>query len=243
MSNERQETVADIVAEMRIGDLCAEDTSASRPEYINDFLASYADRIEAAWKRESEAGAEAAQICGEIGEMIGREATTEKSSAVGNADAVRGIAQEMLNTSMQAVTAERINGWATRLAEACEQPVTDCNRLNNTAAMREALQEARRFVSASAHRTDRDLLVMDDEKRGVYVLCPKDTLIKIDAALSAHPRNCDIGTVEEQAERFDEFCYNHRSREKGCGDCPLLDGVSCCELAWAQMPYVEGGAK
>ena len=48
MSNERQEAVADIVAEMRIGDLCAEDTSASRPEYINDFLAGYADRIEAA---------------------------------------------------------------------------------------------------------------------------------------------------------------------------------------------------
>ena len=48
MSDERQETIADIVAEMRIGDLCAEDTSASRPEYINDFLASYADRIEAA---------------------------------------------------------------------------------------------------------------------------------------------------------------------------------------------------
>lgn len=48
------ETINDIVAEMRIGDLCAEDTSASRPEYINDFLASYADRIEAAWKRESE---------------------------------------------------------------------------------------------------------------------------------------------------------------------------------------------
>lgn len=51
MSNERQETVADIVAEMRIGDLCAADTSA-RQMYINDFLASYADRIEAAHKRE-----------------------------------------------------------------------------------------------------------------------------------------------------------------------------------------------
>lgn len=48
MSNERLETVSDIVREMRIGDLCAEDTSASRPEFINDFLASYADRIEAA---------------------------------------------------------------------------------------------------------------------------------------------------------------------------------------------------
>ena len=181
MSDERQETIADIVAEMRIGDLCAADTSA-RQMYINDFLASYADRIEAAWKREQEAGAEAAQICGEIGEMIGREATTEKSSAVGNAGTVREVAQEMLNTSMQAVTAESINGWATRLAEAC------------------------------------------------------------DAALSTPPRNCDIGTVEEQAERFDEFCYNHRSREKGCGDCPLLDGGPC-ELAWTQMPYEEGGAE
>ena len=69
MSDARQETVADIVREMRIGDLCAADTSASRPEYINDFLASYADRIEAAAKRE-------------------REATTEKSSAVGNAGTV-----------------------------------------------------------------------------------------------------------------------------------------------------------
>ena len=136
------ETINDIVREMRIGDLCAEDTSAARPAYINDILASYADRIEAAWKREQEAGAAAAQICGEIGEIVGREATTEKSSAVGNANAVRGIAQEMLNTSMQEITAERINEWATRLAAACEQPVTDCNQLGNTAAMREA-KEAR----------------------------------------------------------------------------------------------------
>lgn len=52
MSDARQETVADIVREMRIGDLCAGDTTASRPEYINDFLAGYADRIEAAYKRE-----------------------------------------------------------------------------------------------------------------------------------------------------------------------------------------------
>ena len=222
MSNENQETIADIVAAMRIGDLCAADTSA-RQMYINDFLASYADRIEAAWKRESEA-------------------TTEKSSRVGNAATVREVAQEMLNTSMQAVSAERINGWATRLAEACEQPVTDCNQLNNAAAMREALEDARRFVSASAQRTDRDLLVMDDEKRGAYVLTPKETLIKIDAALSAPPRNCDIGTAEEQSERYEKFCYAHRSREKGCGDCPLCD-IVCCGFAWLQMPYGEGGAK
>ena len=51
MSNERKETIADIVSEMRIGDLCASDTAA-RSMYINDFLDSYADRIEAAHKRE-----------------------------------------------------------------------------------------------------------------------------------------------------------------------------------------------
>ena len=182
MSNERQETIADIVAEMRKD--IAEGTVGIWSDFGGEIARGYADRIEAAHKRESEAGAEAAQICGEIGEMVGREATCSKSSQVGNADAVRGIAQEMLNTSMQSITAERINGWATRLAEAC------------------------------------------------------------DAALSTPLRNCDIGTVEEQAERFDEFCYNHRSREKGCGGCPILDcGVSCCELAWAQMPYEEGGAK
>ena len=47
--------------------------------YINDFLDSYADRIEAAWKREREAGEEAAQICGEIGEMVGRELSKNQS--------------------------------------------------------------------------------------------------------------------------------------------------------------------
>ena len=230
MSNERQETVADIVAEMRIGDLCAEDTSASRLEYINDFLDSYADRIEAAWKREQEAGAAAAQICGEIGEIVGREATTEKSSAVGNANAVRGIAQEMLNTSMQEITAERINGWAMRLAEACEQSVTNCNQLGNAAAMREALSDAC-YAMFNFLKT----------QNGGYEEMA-EALDKAKSALSAPPRNCDIGTAEEQAERFDEFCYNHRSREKGCGDCPLLEGGPC-ELAWAQMPYEEGEVK
>lgn len=51
MIKNRQETISDIVREMRIGDLCANDTSA-RSMYINDFLASYADCIEAAHQRE-----------------------------------------------------------------------------------------------------------------------------------------------------------------------------------------------
>ena len=65
MSDEKQETIEDIVAEMRE----YESTPPPRDAWLD-----LADRIEAAWKAERERGAEAAQICGEIGEMIGREA-------------------------------------------------------------------------------------------------------------------------------------------------------------------------
>ena len=85
MSNE-QETIADIVAAMRneghTGD-------ASCLEWVGAKIRGYADRIEAAANREREAGAEAAQVCGEVGEMIGREATREKSSRVGNSAKMR----------------------------------------------------------------------------------------------------------------------------------------------------------
>ena len=178
MSNERQETVADIVAEMRIGDLCAEDTSA-RQMYINDFLASYADRIEAAWKREVET-------------------TTDESSAVGNAGTVREVAQEMLNTSMQAVTAERINGWAVRLAEACEQTVTDCNRLNNAAAMREALERLRERALMDLYE---NAFVADPS--GNYKEFIKRTIKIAESVLSAPPRNCDrFATLDDARNTF-----------------------------------------
>ena len=64
---------------------------------------------------------------------------------------------------------------------------------------------------------------------------------QLTATLAAPPRNCDVGTAEEQEKRFDGFCYVHLSPEKGCGNCPL-NGKPCCELSWAQMPYEEGGA-
>lgn len=57
----------------------------------------------------------------------------------------------------------------------------------------------------------------------------------------APPRNCDIGTEEEQAERQSRFCLVHR-----CGpDCPAWRDEQAhngCVLAWAQMPFEEGGA-
>lgn len=60
----------------------------------------------------------------------------------------------------------------------------------------------------------------------------------IEEALSAPPRNCDVGTAEEQGERclaeFDQW------RRKGDGK-KLITAI----MTWAQMPYTaeEGGAE
>ena len=131
MSDEKQEKIADIVAEMRLG---VKDWRGERVGVFDCF----ADRIEAAWTREREAGAEAAQICGEIGEMIGREA-------------------------------------------AGRQPVTNCNRLGNAAAMREALRGLLEIVCIdcnSSYKVD-----------GKCVKCPR--VVAAESALAAPPRNCD----------------------------------------------------
>lgn len=85
MSN-KQETIADIVAALRA---VAYIQTAESPRDVLEF----ANRIEAAARREREAGAEAAQICGEIGEMIGREAACKQSvtdcNHLGNAAELR----------------------------------------------------------------------------------------------------------------------------------------------------------
>lgn len=116
-------------------------------------------------------------------------------------EAVREVAQEILNTSMQEITAERINGWATRLAAACEQSVTDCNQLNNTAAMREALKQADVLISIA---TFEEGVKMDEVEK---------IRAKINAALSAPPRNCDkYKTLDDARNAFfakyvsDETC-------------------------------------
>ena len=82
-----------------------------------------------------------------------------------------------------------------------------------------------------------------------------DNAVRIGAireALAAPPRNCDVGTAEKQAERFEDFCLKHIgcAEETGgrhCLCCPLVKAsekiTQKCELYWAQMPYEEGGAE
>ena len=70
---EVMETIDEIVREMRIiGSVEEKSTDQILSGFHSPGLMMFADRIEAAEKREREAGAEATQICGEIGEIIGR---------------------------------------------------------------------------------------------------------------------------------------------------------------------------
>lgn len=65
-----------------------------------------------------------------------------------------------------------------------------------------------------------------------------EALDKAKAALAAPPRNCDVGSLDEQITRFNAFCESRM-----CSDflsrCPLADSRNC-RLAWAQMPYEKG---
>ena len=177
MSNAKQETIADIVAALRA---VAYIQTAESPRDVLEF----ANRIEAAAKREREAGEEAAQICGEIGEMIGMEATREKSSQVGN-----------------------------------------------TAKMREALSDAC-YAMFNFLKT----------QNGGYGEMAK-ALDKAKAALAVPPRNCDVGTDEEQSRRYEELCDRHTCGSRcSASGCPMYEH-DCSPFAWGQMPYEEGGVK
>ena len=76
-----------------------------------------------------------------------------------------------------------------------------------------------------------------------------DMAVALEAALAALDlprRNCDVGTAEEQADRFAEFCDNNKIIDDttGCDQCyencpaksPFLGE---CSFRWSQLPYEE----
>ena len=114
------------------------------------------------------------------------------------------------------------------------QPVTDCNCLGNAAKMREALSDAC-YAMFSFLKT----------QNGGYEEMAK-ALDKAKAALADTPRNCDVGTAEEQAKKW----YWRYHQGHNCHTCPLgprkwseTDKATLCFSEWAQMPYEGGDAK
>ena len=144
MSNDRQETIADIVTKML--EFAETDSQTIGRDVlrrrIQHFVASI---IEAAMKRERKAGAEAAQICGEVGEMVGREAACRQPvtdcHVLGNAGGnprMKALCERAHNIMHNAAAKrEREAGAAAahqlevaELRECLKEAVTEvCNRL------------------------------------------------------------------------------------------------------------------
>lgn len=62
-------------------------------------------------------------------------------------------------------------------------------------------------------------------------------------ALKEPIRNCDVGTAEEQSRRFEEYCESEVCKRNRCKSQAKALCIERCALAWAQMPYEEGGNK
>ncbi len=64
-------------------------------------------------------------------------------------------------------------------------------------------------------------------------------------ALAEPIKNCEVGTANEQYQRYEKFCCSHYSitdnGDGNCLKCPFSEPT--CKFAWAQMPYEEGDAK
>lgn len=94
----------------------------------------------------------------------------------------------------------------------------------------EQMREALEFV---AHMDDNGYTSLD--------VC--DAIKRAKHALALPRRNCDVGTYDEQPERFHAFCQSHASSIEGMCDsgCPCSD---CCDLChciskWMSLPYEE----
>ena len=71
-----------------------------------------------------------------------------------------------------------------------------------------------------------------------------------DAALALPLRQCDVGTAEEQVDKFGTFCISNKTTiplPEKCTRCRIRGeaNVHKCMFEWAQLPYTaeEGAGK
>lgn len=91
--------------------------------------------------------------------------------------------------------------------------------IGNNAAMRKAL------IVAKANLDSIGASALEGELNpdAVAMICAKISA-RIESALAAPARNCDVGTAVEQAERFKHYCGQHYSAcdvDAECFRCPL----------------------
>lgn len=132
---------------------------------------------------------------------------------------------------------------AARDAIAGERPLDEMLKaplpIGNAAAMREALLNCARYIQCLIGVGMAGEVTLNDN-----INLNADNLVKAAiAAISAPPKNCDVGTAEEQAERFSRFCQAD-VLDVCSKSCPLYNHSRSrddCAIQWEQMPYKEGG--
>ena len=111
--------------------------------------------------------------------------------------------------------------------------MTECN--GNAAKQREAIAKCVNLITEFGNAE--------------IVKTPLDVIVDIEAilkaALAEPPRQCDVGTAEEQEKRFSKFCGSNADPTDIDGwtcdrRCPLYENHPKCKEAWEQMPYKEG---
>jgi len=98
----------------------------------------------------------------------------------------------------------------------------------NMAAMRKTLEE----MAAELE----DLASREGIRAPAYSSVFSIYAEKCRKALAAPRLNCEVGTVDERFERWQEFCGRY---DKDCTGCPCKspNTFAYCFAKWAQMPY------
>ena len=79
------------------------------------------------------------------------------------------------------------------------------------------------------------ILQLDYSKRTDFI---PSILGRIDGILEAPKRNCDVGTAEEQAKRFKNYCKSKACKRNVCHSCGYEELFHHeCFPIWSQLPY------
>ena len=102
--------------------------------------------------------------------------------------------------------------------------------------LREALRAALEQVNKVYDILSRPCVVIEEARQG----CREARGVLI-PALAEPVKNCEVGTSDEQALRFVEFCGKHHTAQGRwiCHECPCkgnMNEIQHCLTKWAQMP-------
>ena len=149
---------------------------------------------------------------------------------------------DKLEAELRAIRENRAGDVVVAESETTTATCKDSLQVGNAAKMREALKYLRDASREFCH------LILNSKHNEIFdkykykeVAKISDAIANAGITLNAPPRNCDVGTAEDQEVRFRNYCWNHSSRDKNMEcQCTIdTEGRAGCKLEWAQMPYGE----